>query len=243
LRQNGRFSGSIKVGADQVKRYTAIATVALATASCVFVYVHRGELGLTGSRSLASAAGQAIDEAAPALRTVRISWQPIDRPGDGFKVEMPEDPRQLQVPAYNEAGVSEPVNMVFSSPDGGTTYAVAWADNPPSMRLENHVPDATLDAARDGLLARTQTEVVSETRCEPQGFPGRDVLARNVGGGVMDARFIVAGRRLYLLTAAYPTIGARREQDVKHFFNSFAVTDTSSIAQASPRAAARGARP
>jgi hypothetical protein len=220
-----------------VKHATTIASVALALGGCVFVFFHREELGITGSRSLASAASQAVDAAAPVLRTARIDWQPQDRTGDGFKVDMPEDPRQLQVPAYGGAGTSEPVNMIVSSPDGGTTFAVAWADNPPSMRAVNRAPDPTLDTARDGLLTRTQTQLVSETRSRPQGYPARDILARNVGGGVMDARLILAGQRLYLLTVAYPSMGARREADVQRFFNSFAVTQVPAVTASAAEAA------
>lgn len=207
-----------------VKRILYIAVFLLVGAGCYYAYLHPDQFGFGPSRSFASAGVPASTDAPPAGRSARINWQPVDRPGDGFKVEMPEDTRQLQVPAYNDSGVSEPVNMIFSSPDGGTNYSVAWADNPPSMRTTGRSVDQTLDAARDGLLARTQTSLVSETRCSPQGFSGRNILARNVGGGVMDARLIVAGQRLYMLTAAYPSLAARREQDVMRFFTSFAVT-------------------
>jgi hypothetical protein len=207
-----------------VKRLPYAALVLMVALLCWYAFEHPEKLGFDRSASFAAAGTPAEDNVPPA-RPNQIVWQPVDRSADGFNVEMPQDTRPLRIPAYNESGATEPVNMIFASPDGGTTYAVAWADNPPSMRIARHSADATLDAARDGLLARTQTTLITETRCRPQGFDGRDILARNVGGGVLDARLIFVGQRLYLLTAAYPSMAARRAQDVQHFIGSFAVAE------------------
>ena len=155
----------------------------------------------------------------------------------------PRDPQPLTVPAYNESGVTEPVNMIFSSPDGGTTYAVAWADNPPVMRVSGRNPDRALDMARDGTLDRTQTHIVTESHSSPQGFPGRDLVARNAGGGVLDSRLIFDGQRLYMLIACYPSMDARREQDVTRFFNSFVMTEPGKIPQTLPLAMTETAAP
>jgi hypothetical protein len=47
------------------------------------------------------------------------------------------------------------------------------------------------------------------------------VSAQNGNGGVLDARLIMAGNRLYVLMALFPSAGARRERDVTRFFDSF----------------------
>jgi hypothetical protein len=39
----------------------------------------------------------------------------------------------------------------------------------------------------------------------------------------MNSRLIYAGQRLYMLTAVFPSAGARRDADVSRFFNSFAI--------------------
>ena len=62
-------------------------------------------------------------------------------------------------------------------------------------RMNDLVPEKTLDEARDGALARTATTKISEIRSNPQGFPGRDIEARNVGGGILDTRLIYAPAR------------------------------------------------
>jgi hypothetical protein len=68
-----------------------------------------------------------------------IVWQPVDRTPDGFKVEMPAEIKQIQVPAYNEQGGSEQVDMIYSYPDSETCFSVAWADDPPVERVNSDV--------------------------------------------------------------------------------------------------------
>lgn len=225
-----------------MKRIIYIALMVLGIGGLVYAFLHRKELGLTGSQALGSGASSlsALTSSGSSGRPARITWEKLDRSADGFKVELPEDPKQLQVSSFNEGGASEPVNMIFSSPDGSTTFAVAWADNPPVMRVNNNAPDPTIDMARDGALARTQSSLVNEIRNTPQGYPGRDLVARNVGGGILDSRLIVAGPRLYMLIATYPSMSARREADVTRFFNSFSVTAPARIPETLPAAPAPG---
>ena len=110
-------------------------------------------------------------------------WREIDQTAQGFKVKMPGEPRPATAMADNETGGTEPVQMLVAGSDTATTYAVAWADNPPVERVTLQQPDKTLDHARDGALSRTATTMISENRITPQGYPGREFVARNVGGG------------------------------------------------------------
>jgi hypothetical protein len=69
---------------------------------------------------------------------------------------------------------------------------------------------------------------VSDAATNIQGFPGRTFEARNSGGGVMNSRLVYTGSRLYMLTAAFPSVSARRQKDVTRFFNSFTITSSAS---------------
>jgi len=166
----------------------------------------------------------------------KAEWQPVDESKLGFKVEMPGEPKRVVVQASNEAGANEPVSMLVLHPEIDRTYAIAWADKPAVARMNDLIPDKTLDQARDGALNRTQTTLVSEIRTNPQGYPGRDVVAHNVGGGILDARFIFAGTRLYMLIATSPSSAARHEDEVIRFFNSFSVAGNSEIPETLPPA-------
>jgi hypothetical protein len=209
---------------------------ALGAAAIIYVYMHWDGL-LHGSPFRASASGDTLNSGLPgSIRPAKINWQLDERPDEGFKVELPNDPKDLQVPAYNENGGSEQVKMIVASPDADTTFAVTWEDNPPVARV-SHTPESTLTRARDGMLARTQTTLVTESRGTQKGDPTLDVAARNAGGGVLNARFIFSGDRLYMLIALFPAESARREQDVNRFFTSFAPARTPGIPETMPSAA------
>jgi len=191
-------------------------------------YLHRQELGLTGQHPIGADDSRDSDEPTdPTVRPATIVWQKVDRSADGFRVEMPVDVKQIQIPAYNENGGTDQVDMIFSNPDAETTFSVAWADNPPVARVNNHSADRTLEMAQDGAVARTQTTLSNEGANNTQGFPGKEFAARNSGGGVMSSRLIYAGSRLYMLNAVFPSAGARRDRDVTRFFNSFTITSSS----------------
>ena len=206
-----------------MKRWQTLILVAAGLAVAGYVYYTRYGATFTFLGGHATSSGDSATGAPTGLgHPARMDWRTLNRPDDGFTVEMPAEARELQVPAYNEAGSTEPVKMLSANPDGETTFAITWADNPPVSRVSGGTPERTLDMARDGMLRRTQTTLSNETRSMLAGFPSRTISAQNVGGGVLDARLILTGERLYTLMALYPSSSARREQDVTRFFNSFA---------------------
>jgi hypothetical protein len=196
----------------------------------MYAWNHRHDFGLL-SQWLPNRSAQDIIQAPP---SAQLEWRPVEDASIGFKVEMPGDPTRVVVQATSETGGNEPISMLLVKPDSARTYAIAWAEKPPVARMNDLVPDKTLDQARDGALNRTQTTLVSEIRSNPQGYPGRDVVAHNVGGGILDTRLIYAGPRLYMLIATAPSAAARHEQDVIHFFNSFAIATNSQIPETLP---------
>jgi hypothetical protein len=137
---------------------------------------------------------------------------------------MPAGTRQTEIPAYDQHGEIDRVDMIYAYPDSQTTYAVTWADNPPVERASGDGAERTLDLARDGALARTQATLAGESRDSRGGFPARDFSGRNGGGGIFNARLILAGRRLYMLIATFPAASARSDEDVHRFFDSFKLT-------------------
>jgi len=208
---------------ESVKWLLYLALVVILVLAVVFVYRHRVALGLVSPPPSGSDYTPTSSPYAPGAHPASIVWQSVDRTPDGFKVEMPAEIKEIQVPAYNEQGGSEQVDMIYAYPDAETCFSVSWADDPPVERANSDVPDRTLDMARDGAMARTQTTVVEESTFSQQGFPGRYFSTRNLGGGVMNSRLVLARKRLYMLTATFPTGGARRDEDVARFFSSFSV--------------------
>jgi hypothetical protein len=214
-----------------MKRWRVIALCAALIAVAAYFYFYRGGFGFGATHSGAPAQGDMAGS-----RPAKIQWQSISRPDEGFRLDMPSDPKDLQVPAHNEAGGTEPVKMLVSSPDGDTTFAVTWEDNPPVARVNNRSPERTLDQARDGMISRTQTTLVSESKLTALPYPGREITAKNSEGGFLEARLLYVNDRLYTLMALFPSQNARREQDVVRFFNSFTPLRVSStLPKASPK--------
>jgi hypothetical protein len=219
-----------------VRTLLSIAVAVILILGVIYIYYHRQELGLvsgSGSEQNTSSGGSGdqsagTDQTAQPAHPANIAWQPVDRAPDGFKVEMPNGIKETQVPAYNEKAGSEQVDMLYAYPDSDTCFSVAWADNPPVERVNGEAPGRTLDMARDDALARTGTTLVTESETNQQGFPALDFSAHNQGGGVFNSRLILAHKRLYMLTAAFPSTGARRDEDVAKFFGSFTVLPASS---------------
>jgi hypothetical protein len=215
-----------------VKRWHYFVLAAAVAAGAFYVYTHWESLGSLMHLVGAGAGGTASESARPA----RMSWQTVDRPNDGFKVELPGDPKEQVGQAFNETGGAEPIGMITATPDDDTSFAVTWQDNPPVVRVNNHAPDLTLKMARDGMLARTQTTIVSQSLSLVRRNPSLDVSARNEGGGVLDARLILAGNRLYVLMALFPSASARRQKDVTRFFDSFVPGRPAAIPETMPAA-------
>ncbi len=196
-------------------------------AVCIgYLGMHRKDLGLTSQQPIGADDGRDLPPSAPQAHPATITWQKVDRGSDGFRVEMPTDVKQIQIPAYSASGETMQVNMIFANPSSDTTFSIVWQDNPPVAGSSSQDANRILDDARDGAIARTQTTLVGETRTNTQGHPSRTFEARNSGGGVMNSRLIVAGTRLYMLTAAFPSVSARRDKDVARFFSSFTITSS-----------------
>ena len=184
-----------------------------------FVYEHRSWLGLGGSGSSVP-----TDMTNTDLQPAKVAWRSVDRTQDGFRIDMPSDASEEQIPAYDIKGSAEQMEMLVAMPDAETTYAVAWDNNPPVERASGEAVEQTLDNARDGALARTHTRLMGETKANYLGYPARNFHARNDSGGLYDARLILAGKQLYMIIVALPAASARRDEDVNHFFDSFKLT-------------------
>jgi len=215
-----------------MKKVYLYGIVVVVLVGAVYLWMHRGSIGNQNGLNT----HRYPDGTPESTRIKPLDWRPVDESVHGFKLEMPGQPQQIVVQATSEAGTPEPISMLIVKVDPDTTFAIAWAENPPVARINEMVADKTLDSARDRAVASTQTTIINESRSTPQGFPGRDFEARSVGGGFLDARFIYAGPRLYMLEATTPSVSARHEEEVMHFFNSFKIASNKQVPEALPAA-------
>jgi hypothetical protein len=202
------------------------ATVLAAIGYCVYFY--RVPLGLVSSVGSGPATDSSSSTLTPSPSTVPYagtSWQIVERSADGFRVDMPGEPTLSQLPSYTSRGEMEPVNMLQATRAPNETFAVTWADSPPVQRAAKENAEKTLDLARDGALARTQTRLTAEINTIHLGYPARDFASRSADGGMMQARMILAGSRLYMLIVSFPQASPDRDEEMNRFFNSFTLTN------------------
>jgi hypothetical protein len=196
--------------------------VVAAVADCVYYY--RIELGLVKPQTPSET--YVAPSTGAESRSSQTVWQTVDRSADGFRVEMPADVTESHAPAYTTLGVARRVEMLQASPSPGETFAISWDDNPPVRQAARQDAGHTLDLALNGALARTQTVLITQSRSTYAGYDSRDFIARG-DGGIMQARLVMAGSRLFLLIASFPSQGPQHDTDVGRFFNSLAVSGTS----------------
>ena len=202
-----------------VKLWLILLLLLLLAGGGAYLYFHRDDLGIRSTNPVFEPAS--TSSVAPQPEPVHLNWQTVDRPADGFTLEMPGEPQNSQAPAFNETGGTDTVHMLVANPSSQLVFAITWEDNPPVVRVNRDAPDSTLDMARDGMLGRTQTILDTEKPSLIAGFPAREISAHNNGGGVLDARLILVGDRLYCLMALSPSASARQPQEILRFFNGF----------------------
>ena len=95
--------------------YFAVSVVVIGVIA-YFVYQHRAWLGL-GS----AGGGVPTEEASTDQQPAHLSWHAVDRVQDGFRIDMPSDPSEIQIPAYNVTGDAEEMEMIVANPNAQTT--------------------------------------------------------------------------------------------------------------------------
>lgn len=197
-----------------MKPWHAIVGLGILATAATALYQYRGELGL------------APYFASPSAGLTYTSWQKSDHTQDGFILALPGTGQQTQIEAKNGVGGTEPVEMIYADPETNVNFSISWADDPPVARANQMDPNRTLEAACVEALTHTQATLDGETKLSVQGFPARDLRASNAQGGVFNARLVLAGGRLYMLMASFPSATARHDKDVARFFNSFTLVNS-----------------
>jgi hypothetical protein len=203
-------------------------------------YCYRIELGLVngdGSEPASTAGsgthqGQTGDSSipapsAPASTGARTTdWRTVALPSGGFTVEMPGEVTDGHAPAFTRRGTEIEIPLVESSPRAGNWFAVAWDNNPPIVRATGEAAEKTLDMAQEGALTRTRAVLTAQWQSNASGYPERDFTGSIGEGGVLNARLILAGKRLFLLIATFPSSSAAQDKEVDRFFNSFRLAES-----------------
>jgi hypothetical protein len=149
-----------------------------------------------------------------------LRWQTYTAPDNTFTVELPGKPSVETTQAPVEGGGTKPMTLVSVKPTNSTSYMCSYAED---KNIGDKSSDEVLEAARDGSLGKTQGTVISQKRLTVQGYPALEMQARARGSSLLDARIVVAEKRLYLMVAVTTVERDREPKVIQRMFDSFKV--------------------
>jgi len=149
-----------------------------------------------------------------------LTWQEFLAPDSRFHVLMPGLPEMQVNQVPTGFGVLE--QTVFMVDRGPQAYMVGYTTLDEAI-LGEYSPDAILEDFAGRGTAGVGGEVLDYSVTEVDGYPGRAVrLSVADGDGVIDARFVLAGDRVYQVAAIVATKIVDEEVNAR-FLDSFKV--------------------
>jgi hypothetical protein len=110
--------------------------------------------------------------------------------------------------------------VISASPTDHTAYMITYIER---TNFGQRPPDQVLDAARDGGLRKIQGTVLTQKKITVQGYPGLDVQARAPRDSLADFRIVVAGDRLFVITAIATEEDDREPKTIERILDSFKI--------------------
>jgi hypothetical protein len=120
----------------------------------------------------------------------------------------------------DEGGESTPITLVSANPAKSTAYLCSYAEG---ENIRSKSPDEALESARDGRLRKTEGTVISQRRITAEGYPALEMQANARGNSIVDARIVVAGKRLDMIMAVTTARQDREPPTIRRMFESFKI--------------------
>lgn len=149
-------------------------------------------------------------------------WHTYRAPDGKFSIELPAEPATETVQVPIENGGTKPMIIVSAETSKSTEYTCSYIED---ETVQSESPDQALDSARDGSLKKTQGTLISQERLALAGFPALDMKAHTRGDSLLDARMLIAGKRLYMIVAVTTVESDREPRTIQRVFDSFRVLD------------------
>jgi hypothetical protein len=148
-------------------------------------------------------------------------WQEYVNPEGKFRILFPGTPTRevFSRPGRSKAAKVKITSFTAETPD--VTYSVAYDDFDPPR---TDAPEQFLQRQHDELTAGRGGKLVSAKDVAAGSHNGKELVVEVPNRGTAHMRFVVAGRRLYKLTA----LGAHRPPEaaeVAKFFDSFQIME------------------
>lgn len=147
-----------------------------------------------------------------------LEWQKFIFRDGGFSVWMPEAIQSQETISLDTT--SGKLNFqVFATHPQSFRFVAAYSDNLSATQLNN--PDALLAAVRDGIVAKTQFQLINDQSMTLDQYPAKQLTMKN-GDETITFRVYLVKQRVYVLAADQKNTDSL-SNDVVNFFNSFRV--------------------
>ncbi|HKB97519.1 MAG TPA: hypothetical protein VKD23_01905 [Terriglobales bacterium] len=147
-------------------------------------------------------------------------WRTYTAPDGSFSVQFPDKPSVVPTQVPFGSGGTTTIDFITANPTTHTAYSCFYFDQ---ESIVGKSPNEVLGAARDGSLRKVQGTLLTEKRIEVEGYPALDTQASARGNSLFDSRIIVAGKRIYMITAIATAKEDREAKTVKRVMDSFKI--------------------
>ena len=154
-----------------------------------------------------------------ALQEIVVEWSKVNSTEGRFNAVMPTKPETASREV--DSAVGKLMLYTFSSSNKVGHFMISYGDYPNEPTSANQ--EGVLNGVTGGVIKGLQAELISETKFNFQGHPGRDFRAKRMMEGnevVFTWKTLLVGRRLYQMGVATTTADAE-SPDIQKFFMSF----------------------
>ncbi|MBX9622233.1 MAG: hypothetical protein K2X82_00305, partial [Gemmataceae bacterium] len=165
-----------------------------------------------------------------AIALLGPKWRAHTSAAGGFRVDLPAEPQPDvadMLLAKAAPGARAEGAMLVGRLE---VYGVIYTDLDPAARLTP--PKVLLDQAVRAIEDDNPgTRVVRNDPATVSGFPAREIAYTDPDDATFLCRLVVAGSRLYILSAGGPRAGPAGNPRIRRFLDSFQVTDPKLLAE------------
>ncbi|HET8675921.1 MAG TPA: hypothetical protein VFO63_09055 [Blastocatellia bacterium] len=158
-------------------------------------------------------------------RTAAQPWVEFHSKEGAFSILMPQQPTRKADRTETASGTIE--SVLFTANSDRTSYQIGYFDLPFAPSEDDQINKA-LDRGRDGGLANSKGELISETPITLDGHLGREIKAKLLDGFLVSRVYLVK-QRLYAIIILMR--GEVASADTTHFLDSFRLAKIKSRAE------------
>ena len=163
-------------------------------------------------------------------------WKQLRSVDGGFSILFPGHPKETtQVQSFQEQQFTSHIFQLLSP---NAEYEVTYVDFPVRVDEQERI-EGTLDGIRIDTIEKDKGQLLKESPLTIAGRPGRYINWRTEKGAIWQAKYFLAGYRIYMLSFGVPDddaceeIKKFRESLAGKFFDSFRLVTIKPVKQKS----------